>query len=201
MKEVGIVKGEKEAYHLIPPQLLIDILNRLVCLEHRRIIHKHISMPVLLLHLAKKRSNRCWIANISGHNERLDVRMRFGQRVGNLLQLVGVASNKNNCLGASSCERGGESLGSETLTGASDDYHLAFLRDFGWVDCGVDISVCLRCELHVRDEVVDGEVLHCWGWGELEAERWKLDRYDDSNVIVIVGVRRLLHIYILFQTS
>jgi hypothetical protein len=49
------------------------------------------------------------------------------------------------------------------LAGTSDDYYFAFLRDFGWVNCGVDVSVRLRSELHVRDEVVDGEVLHYWG--------------------------------------
>jgi hypothetical protein len=104
VKTVKTVKGEKGAYHLIPPQLLVSILNRLICLEHRRIVHKHISMPVLLLHFIEKRSNRCWVANIGGHNKGLDVRMRFGQDVGNFLQLIGVASNKNNRFRAGSCE-------------------------------------------------------------------------------------------------
>jgi len=83
--------------------------------------------------------------------------------------LSALRATRTIALGPAAAKEGGESLGSETLTGASDDYHLAFLRDFGWVDCGVDVSVCLRCELHVRDEVVDGEVLHCWGWDGLEA--------------------------------
>lgn len=150
--------------HLVPPKLLIDILDGLFRFENRRVIHQHISMSILLLHLIEQRCDRCWIGNIGRHNKSLDIWMRLGHSVGDSLQLVCAAGDKNDGFRAGSREGRHKGLGTETLAGASDDDDFICLWQRDGIDCGVDVAVSSWSELHGLDEVVDGEVVHGGGW-------------------------------------
>jgi len=58
-------------------------------------------MTILLLHFLKKRSHGCRISDVGGHDECLDLWMRFGDAVGDCFELVSAASDKDDCFCAS----------------------------------------------------------------------------------------------------